>query len=141
MFKRPRALPRLSFPPRSDRKVEAHQTLKVKGSAYEVSFAIPNGMSGGPVFSGNVGIPLGLIGVCLGNWTAYSTLYEETVGASEGQCTTPRESRVIEYGLVANLNCYADEPIGLVGTSLRQLMGSEAGPTPSGWSNVVQPEE
>jgi hypothetical protein len=122
------------------RKVEAGQTLNVKASAYEVSFAIPNGMSGGPVFSGNVGAPLGLIGVCLGNVTAYSTLFDETIETSDGELKTTRESRIIEYGLVANLGRWADESIGLVGKSLRQLMGSEAGATSSGWSNPIPPE-
>jgi hypothetical protein len=114
------------------RKVEAGQALAVKASAYEVSFAIPNGMSGGPVFAGNVGVPLGLVGVCLGNWTASSTLYYEAVETNDGQLKTTQESRIIEYGIVANLRRYADEPIGLVGRSLRELMGSEAGTTPSG---------
>lgn len=123
------------------RKVESHQILKISASAYEVSFAFPNGMSGGPVYSGNVGVPIGLVGVCLGNWSASSTLYYEAVEASGGQLKTTQESRIIEFGIVANLHRLADEPIGLVGKSLRQLMGSEAGPTPSGWSNVVQPEE
>jgi Trypsin-like peptidase domain len=124
------------------RKVEAGQAPHaVKASAYEVSFAIPNGMSGGPVFLANVGVRLGLIGVCLGNWTAYSTLFEETVETTEGQSATTKESRIIEYGIVANLNRYADGPIGLVGKTLRQLLGSEAGPTVAGWSNEVQPED
>ena len=123
------------------RKVEPGQTLKVKASAYEVSFAIPNGMSGGPVFLANVGVGSGLIGVCLGNWTASSTLFEETVETSEGQVETTKESRIIEYGFAANLNRYADEPIALVGKTLRQLMGSEAGPTSAGWSIEVQAEE
>jgi hypothetical protein len=124
------------------RKVEAGQAPHdVKASAYEVSFAIPNGMSGGPVFSGNVGVPLGLVGVCLGNWTSSSTLFYKAEETSEGHRETTTESRIIEYGIVANLSRYADEPIDLVGKSLRQLMGSEAGPTPSGFSNAVEPEE
>jgi hypothetical protein len=121
------------------RKVEAGQTLEAKSSAYEVSFAIPSGMSGGPVFSGSVGAPIGLIGVCLGNLTAYSTLFEETIETREGPLKT-KESRIIEYGIVANLIRYADEPIPFVGKSLRQLLGSESGPTPIGWSNPVQPQ-
>ena len=33
------------------------------------------------------------------------------------------------------------EQIPLVGKSLRQLLGSEAGPTSAGWSNEVQPDD
>jgi hypothetical protein len=52
------------------RKVEAGDDLGVKGPSYEMSFAIPAGMSGGPVLSMRLGYPLGLIGVCIGNVSA-----------------------------------------------------------------------
>jgi hypothetical protein len=114
------------------RKVEAGQALAVKAAAYEVSFAIPNGLSGGPVFAMDVGVRRAFVGVCLGNSSTSSTIYYEAVETSEGQIKTTQESRIIEYGVVANLNRYADEPIGLVGKTLRQLMGSEAGQTSAG---------
>lgn len=123
------------------RKVEAGQIPKIQASTYEVSFPIPNGMSGGPVFVMDVGVQRSLVGVCLGSRSVSSTLYYEEVETSDVGRKTLQESRIIEYGVVANLRRYADQPIGLVGKSLRQLMGSEAGRTSAGWTNEVRPEE
>jgi Trypsin-like peptidase domain len=68
------------------RKVEAGDELGVKGPAYEMSFAIPAGMSGGPVLSMRLGYPFGLIGVCLGNVSATSYVSGEVVEKTgEGQ--------------------------------------------------------
>jgi len=112
------------------RKVEAGDELRVVGPAYEVSFAIPAGMSGGPVLSMRAGIPLGLIGVCLGNVSATSFLSGEEVEIRGEQRVIRQEKQMIEYGIVANLHRSAESRIALVDTSLAELIGFQ---TPTGF--------
>jgi hypothetical protein len=57
--------------------LEAGEEPLVRGPAYEVSFVIPAGMSGGPVFSNGPFPRVGLVGVCLANHETYSVLWHE----------------------------------------------------------------
>ncbi len=108
------------------RKVEAGEELGVNGPAYEVSFAIPAGMSGGPVLSMRLGYPLGLIGVCLGNVSATSYVSGEVEETHGEQRVIRQETQKIEYGIVANLHRSAESRIALVERSLADVIGSHA---------------
>ncbi len=108
------------------RKVEADEELGVNGPAYEVSFAIPAGMSGGPVLSMRLGYPLGLIGVCLGNVWVTSYVSGEVEEIHGEQRVIRQETQKIEYGIVANLHRSAESRIALVDRSLAEVIGSQA---------------
>ena len=104
--------------------------LKVRAPALELSFPIPAGVSGGPVFverSGSQSFTSGLCGVCLANIQTTSVLYElQEEDSSEGR-TIIREQRVIEYGIAASLVPLGDQPIPMVGKSLYTLVGRGSG--------------
>ncbi len=105
------------------RTVEAGGALGARGPAYEVSFAIPSGMSGGPVFLLEPFPRNGLVGVCLGNNESTSTLWQEE--REEGSSITRQQGmRVIEYGLVAMLHRSWEAHISLAGASLVGLLGT-----------------
>jgi Trypsin-like peptidase domain len=108
------------------RKVETGEDLGVTGPAYEVSFAIPAGMSGGPVLSMRLGYPLGLIGVCLGNVSATSYVSSEVEEIHGEEKVIRQETQKIEYGIVANLHRSAESRIALVDRSLAEVIGSQA---------------
>jgi hypothetical protein len=123
------------------RKVEVGEALGVKGPAYEVSFPIPAGMSGGPVYAAAGATRRGLIGVCLANVSTNSVGLYEVMEESPGHSKVPQESQKIEYGVVANLHRASDSPIALVGRTLGQLMGFEPPITPAAYLGAaIEPE-
>ena len=97
------------------RAVEADDTLKIRGPAYEVSFAIPKGMSGGPVYLFEPFPRYGLVGVCLGNIRSSTGLWYEE----------PDEGETVTYGVVAVLHRSLGETISMAGTTLGGLFMSE----------------
>jgi hypothetical protein len=107
------------------RKVEAGESLGVTAPAYEISFPIPAGMSGGPVFAMSGGIRQGLIGVCLANVSATSYLSAEMVETIGGERKLIQETRMVEYGIVANLHRSAESRVRLVDRPFGELLGFE----------------
>jgi hypothetical protein len=123
------------------RKVEAGEELGVNGPAYEVSFAIPAGMSGGPVLLMRLGIRLGLIGVCLANVSATTYLSGEEIETRGEQKVTRQLTQMTEYGVAANLHRSAESRIAIVDKTLAELVGFEAAfPDAHPMGRVVEPE-
>jgi hypothetical protein len=75
-------------------------------------------------------LDLSMIGVCLGNVSATTYISGDVVESIGGQEKVTRETRMVEYGIVANLHRSAESRIALVGRSLADLMGLEAATTP-----------
>lgn len=105
--------------------LEAGEVPRVRGPAYEVSFVIPAGMSGGPVFINGPFPRVGLVGVCLANHETYSVLWHEERDAGTGETRILQGHRVIEYGIVAALHRSRETPILMAGATLRDLVGYE----------------
>lgn len=116
--------------------LEAGETPLVRGPAYEVSFAIPAGMSGGPAFMIGPFPRAGLVGVCLANHETYSVLWHEERDEGTGLTRILQGHRVIEYGIVAALHRSRETSISMVGATLRELVGYEE---PGGrlWSSAA----
>ena len=112
------------------RPLERGIALGVEAAAYEVSFSIPQGVSGGPLTVSrgrNIHFADGLVGVCLANIETSSILWSEDVETKDGKRTVHQGKRIIEYGVAASLLESDEEPIPMVGKSLYQLMGRGPG--------------
>jgi len=93
------------------------------GDSYELSFAIPAGMSGSPLVNPkDIGLMGGVVGVCVGSHEARTTEWEleiDDVGASR------RNYRVVEYGVASVL--LSDDIDPFTGKPLIEVMGWGAG--------------
>jgi len=96
--------------------------------SYEIDCAIPEGMSGAPVFATSMGRDtdlVGLLGVCVGSHYSETTLWSEESemgGLSRGM-------RVTQFGLVARLFPQYSTIIELVGLPLDVVVGPAPGRT------------
>lgn len=82
-------------------------------SAFELSFACPPGLSGGPVFLAEA--PQVILGVVTGNYDSYTVI--DTEQANENTCAV-QTRRVVTYGVAANIMYAAAKLEALLGRTL-----------------------
>jgi hypothetical protein len=80
------------------RRLFPGHVLTVTGDAYELSFAVPRGLSGAPLVA--FGPNAGLMGVCIGSHQAETSDWEEEID-TDG--VKRRKVRVVEYGVASVL--------------------------------------
>jgi hypothetical protein len=92
-------------------------------SAFELSFACPPGLSGGPVFLAEA--PHVILGVVTGNYDSYTVI--DTEQATENACAV-QTRRVVTYGVAANIMYAAAKLETLLGRTLpNHLVAAEVG--------------
>lgn len=87
--------------------------LRKPYSAFELSFACPPGLSGGPVILANA--PNVVLGVVTGNYETFTVIDTER---SDGENSTIETRRVINYGVAANILYAAPKLEELLGCDL-----------------------
>jgi hypothetical protein len=88
------------------------------GPGIELSFPIPAGLSGAPLFIQGAGPGGGVIGVCLASHESRTVLWDEE---QDGDQLIPKGLRVVEYGLAAFLR--GDEEVGIVDRKIVDIVG------------------
>jgi hypothetical protein len=79
---------------------------KVSFGCYSMSFPIPKGMSGSPVFRTGQIHPL--VGICLGSYEISTTLWENSYLETNGEKITERNQRIIENGIALKIFALKD---------------------------------
>jgi len=101
------------------RSVDPGRLIGYAGHSYELSFAVPSGMSGAPlVVQADNAMLGGVIGVCVGSTDARTTEWEVE---RDGDGVARRNYRVVEFGVASLLHSNDVEPF--TGKRLLEVMG------------------
>jgi len=95
--------------------------LPVEGKVYELSFPVPKGMSGSPLYRPRDG-KLDLIGVCVASRVAEMVDFENLSIDENGNQYNERKVRIEQYGVATAIETALDWTPAILGRPLRELM-------------------
>lgn len=94
--------------------------LPVAGKVYELSFPIPRGMSGSPLYRAQDNA-LSLVGVCVASRSAEMVDFEDTTVESDGSKYSERRVRIEQYGVAVAIETAMNWVPELLGRPLGEL--------------------
>lgn len=95
--------------------------LPVAGKVYELSFPIPKGMSGSPLYR-VANNQLQLLGVCVASRSAEMVDFEDTTVDDDGRHYSERKVRIEQYGIATAIETALDWTPRMLGRPIRELI-------------------
>lgn len=110
------------------RRIPAGTEIYAQGDSYELSFPVPAGASGSPVFvyTETPSEARGLVGVAIGNAETSSLAWSDDSELRDGRWQPTRTKRVVEFGIAADLLSARRQPVALAGgLTLEEVSAAE----------------